>query len=89
MNLNESWGIKTNHNIYKILKSLPRKDSQRILFIIESFSQNPFSGDIQKMKGENNIWCRRVGNYRIFYEIKLNERIIYIFNVKRRDSKTY
>ena len=89
MNSNESWDIRTNNNIYKILKSFPKKDSEKIVSIIESLSQNPFFGDIQKMAEEENIWRRRVGNYRIFYEIKSDERMVYVFNLKRRSSKTY
>jgi len=50
---------------------------------------NPFLGDIEKIKGEENIWRRRVGAYRIFCEIVSQDRIIYVFRVERRTSSTY
>lgn len=41
------------------------------------------------MKGEENVWRRRVGSYRIFYEIIVDKKIIYVYDVKRRTSSTY
>ena len=45
--------------------------------------------DIEKIKGEENVWRRRIGNYRIFYEINPKRRSINIFWVERRTSSTY
>jgi len=50
---------------------------------------NPYRGDIEKMKGEENIWRRRIGAYRIFYEIIPKEKVIYVFRAERRTTKTY
>jgi len=41
------------------------------------------------MKGEENVWRRRVGAYRIFYELISKEKTINVFRVERRTSKTY
>jgi mRNA-degrading endonuclease RelE of RelBE toxin-antitoxin system len=41
------------------------------------------------MKGEENVWRRRAGAYRIFYELIPKTKIIYVFRVERRTSKTY
>ncbi len=57
--------------------------------VIELFPLDPYAGDIQKIKGEKDVWRRRVGNYRIFYEIDQNAKTIHIFRVERRGSKTY
>ncbi len=75
--------------VFKNLKKIPHKDTGRILFVIRSLSNSPFGGDIKKMKGDKNTWRRRVGNYRIFYEIITEERVIHVFWVERRTSKTY
>lgn len=48
-----------------------------------------FNGDIQKMKGEYNAWRKRIGAYRLFYEIVNSEKIIHVFNLERRSSNTY
>jgi len=50
---------------------------------------NPYSGDFKKILGEENSWCRRIGAYRIFYEIIPQEKTIFVFRIERRTSKTY
>lgn len=89
MNSNKNWVLQIDPVIYKKLRRIPQKDAERILFIIESLSANPYFGDIKKMKGEENTWRRRVGSYRIFYEIISQLKIINVFYIERRTSKTY
>ncbi len=89
MNLEKSWALQIDPTIYKFLNKIPRKDSERILFVLEKLTQDPFLGDIEKMSGEINIWRKRIGAYRLFYEIHKNRRIIYIFKLERRTSTTY
>jgi len=50
---------------------------------------NPYSGDFKKILGEENSWRRRIGAYRIFYEIIPQEKTIFVFRIERRTSKTY
>lgn len=89
MNSKASWELQIDPSVYKQIKKIPRKDAERILFIMESMSFDPFQGDIQKMKGEKDIWRRRFGSYRIFYEIFQDEMLIVVFKIKRRTSNTY
>ena len=90
MNSKENWALQIDPVVYKFLKKVPRKDAERILFVIESeLSENPFSGDIQKMGGEQNTWRRRIGAYRIKFEVIKEEKTIHVFRVERRTSKTY
>ncbi|MBU4481626.1 type II toxin-antitoxin system RelE/ParE family toxin [Candidatus Parcubacteria bacterium] len=90
MNSNTDWKLKIRDRIWKDLAKFPEKDRERIIGIIEKeIILNPYLGDIEKMKGEENSWRRRVGAYRIFYEIYTEEKIIYVFRVERRTSKTY
>ncbi len=41
------------------------------------------------MEGEENTWRRRIGAYRVLYEIHPDKKIIYVFEIKRRTSTTY
>ena len=90
MSSNADWQLKIRDRVFKDIAKLPKKDKERIAEVIEKeISLNPYLGDIEKMKGEENSWRRRIGAYRIFYEIIPQERTIYIFRVERRTSKTY
>ncbi|OGY64293.1 MAG: hypothetical protein A3I89_01220 [Candidatus Harrisonbacteria bacterium RIFCSPLOWO2_02_FULL_41_11] len=89
MNLSGNWQVRIREIVYKQLARFPVKDRERLLRAIDGLSANPFIGDIQKMGGEENVWRRRIGSYRIRYEIYVQERVIYVFFVERRTSKTY
>ena len=89
MNLNGNWGLQIRDKVFKALNKLQPKDRQRLTEIIEDLPSDPYCGDIEKMGGEEKEWRRRSGAFRIFYEIKDLERIIYVFRVERRGSKTY
>lgn len=89
MSLNPNWQVKIRENVYKDIERFPQKDKTRILGVIKNVVLSPFLGDVEKMKGEENVWRRRVGAYRIFYEILPKEKVIYIFHIERRTSKTY
>ena len=84
-----SWDVKIAERAVKQLKRIPEKDAQRLSFILQSLSQNPYEGDLEKIKGEENVWRRRIGNYRIIYEVFPGKKFIFIENVKRRTDTTY
>mgnify|MGYP001606990876 CR=1 FL=1 len=89
MSLSKNWVLQIDPEVLKTLKKFPQKDSKRIVTVIESLPANPYSGDIQKMKGEENVWRRRIGSYRLFYEIFAEEKIIHVYHVERRTTQTY
>lgn len=89
MNSSKSWDLQVDNSFFKILKQMSRRDADVLLEVIRLLPANPYFGDIQKMKGEDNTWRRRIGSYRIFYKLKVSERVILVFNLERRTSKTY
>ena len=89
MSSSKNWDLQVDPSVYKVLKKIPRPIAEDILVAIRLLPANPYFGDIQKMKGENDAWRRRIGAYRIFYKIKTMERTILVFHLERRTSKTY
>lgn len=89
MNYGKNWASEINDGIYKYLAKIPREDSRRILDLIANLANDPFIGDIEKIKCEKDLWRRRIGSYRILYELYRDLKIIHITNVERRSSKTY
>lgn len=84
-----NWDLIVAKRAQKELVRFPQKDQERITDAIDELKNDPFAGDIQKIKGEERVWRRRVGNYRIFYEVLLEMRTIFVFRVERRTSTTY
>ncbi len=89
MSSSENWDLRVDPDVFKILKRISWQDAEVILKVIKLLPFNPYFGDIQKMRGEENSWRRRVGSYRIFYKLKTKEKVILVFNLERRTSKTY
>ena len=84
-----SWALSVRKQVFKYLARVPRGDAERITAIIRGLAVNPYDGDVEKMGGETNVWRRRVGSYRVFYEIRQGQRVVYVFHVERRTSSTY
>ena len=89
MNLLQNWDLKIDSSVLKTFTKIPKKYAITLDFVIKNLPSNPYFGDIQKLKGEDESWRRRVGSYRIFYKIKINEKVILVYKVERRRSHTY
>lgn len=89
MNSKPGWVLQIDPKVEKALKNIPQKDTKRIIAAIEQLPENPYGGDIQKMKGEQNVWRRRIGEYRFFYEVISKESILNVFHIERRTTITY
>lgn len=86
---NEIWRVAVEPLVRKALKRLPKNDHIRVMETISSLVHDPYAGDVRKLGGTENSWRRRVGSYRIFFEISQSERRVDIFKIERRGSKTY
>lgn len=89
MNSSKNWDLQVDPSVFKVLKKIRQRDAEAILNVIKFLPFDPYFGDIQKMKSEENSWRRRVGAYRIFYKITTSEKILLVFKLERRTSKTY
>ena len=69
----------------KQLDKLQPQISSRIFKKVEELSENPFSKDIKKLKGEP-AFRLRVGDYRIIFDIDMKNRIIYILRLGHRKN---
>lgn len=84
-----NWEIKIAKRVLKEIKRIPKKDAKRLSLVLEGLTKNPYQGDIEKIRGEDNIWRRRVGNYRILYQVLPEQKYIEVFQVRRRTTTTY
>lgn len=84
-----SWTLHIREKAKKSLRRFSKKDQERIKEILFELKENPFAGDIVKLESEDNLWRRRVGAYRIKFQIRDTEKIVYVYEIKRRTSSTY
>jgi len=72
----------------KALKRIAAGDRTRILAALGEMQENPFRGDICKLQGLPGF-RRRVGNWRIFFELIPERKHVVISAIERRTSTTY
>ena len=85
----ESWGLEIEPDVYRTTKRWSPDDKRRVFDAVRMLAENPYAGDIEKLKGEENRWRRRIGAYRIFYRVYQQNRKVLVVQVKRRGSHTY
>ncbi|MBI2639807.1 MAG: type II toxin-antitoxin system RelE/ParE family toxin [Candidatus Sungbacteria bacterium] len=84
-----SWVVHIPKRVKKQIKRLPIRDRERILNALRDFVIDPWLGDIAKIGERDDLWRRRVGNYRIFYSIRTGAGVVEIKEVLRRASNIY
>lgn len=84
-----TWRLQIAKRAGKALAKFPVKDQHRILAALTEMRGNPFSGDIVRLQSERSTWRRRVGNYRIFFDVYTQSLFVDVVEIERRTSKTY
>ncbi len=84
----ENWVLLVLPKVAKVAKKFPKQDREHIGAAVTEMRLNPYVGDFSKLEG-GNVWRRRVGSYRIFFEVDQTARTIVIFHIERRGSNTY
>lgn len=51
--------------------------------------QNPFTGDIQRLENQPTAFRRRVGDWRIFFDVYPEERLVEVTDIVQRTTTTY
>ena len=86
---NRSWRVVLADRTKKQLRRIPVTSRERISRALNAIESDPWSGDIDKLDGDEISWRRRVGNYRIIFDILSTERVVFIHEITRRTSSTY
>jgi mRNA-degrading endonuclease RelE of RelBE toxin-antitoxin system len=82
-----NWTLLVSTSARKQLANFPSRDQQHIEDALDIMEADPFSGDIKRLRPQG--WRRRVGSYRIFYDLDIDERQIVVTAIVRRTSTTY
>ena len=84
-----TWNLQVAGPAQKDLRKLPVKEQARIRAALAAIQDDPFSGDITRLKAHPTVWRRRVGNYRIFFDLYPETLMVVVVAIKRRTSTTY
>jgi mRNA-degrading endonuclease RelE of RelBE toxin-antitoxin system len=83
------WTIHVAKRAEKQLSHFPGKDRERILAALQMMCDDPFSGHIVRLTNQPTAWRRRVGSYRIFFDLYPDQLLVEVVDISRRTSTTY
>jgi len=89
MNTYATWTIILAGPATESLKRIPTRDRERIHAALKEMEVDPFQGDIKYLKGQSERLRRRVGNWRIFFRLVVEQRHVVVLAIERRTSTTY
>ena len=72
------------------LQALEAKDRRSIDKAIMEMLKGPLTGDVRWLKpAELGQYRKRIGRWRIFFEVEVHKRVVFITAVRPRTSTTY
>jgi mRNA-degrading endonuclease RelE of RelBE toxin-antitoxin system len=83
------WALLITRSAERDLRALSSADLRRINAAFEAMRASPYSGDVKLLAGTAGVLRRRVGPWRILFEVHQRERQVVVLGVKRRTSTTY
>jgi mRNA-degrading endonuclease RelE of RelBE toxin-antitoxin system len=83
------WSLVITKPAARDLRDVPRADLEYIAAAFDGMGSDPYAGDIKFLKGTHRVLRRRVGMWRILFEVHPDRRLVVILGVTRRSSNTY
>jgi mRNA-degrading endonuclease RelE of RelBE toxin-antitoxin system len=73
----------------KALRRAQGDDRARLLAALDSLAEDPSAGDVAPLRHERSAFRRRVGDWRIFFDLSPRERVVNVVAIERRTTTTY
>jgi mRNA interferase RelE/StbE len=80
------YGFKSTGKFSKQKDKLPQEISKRAAEAMKSILTNPYSNGIRLVGNLKGFWKKRIGNYRIIYEIIESDKIVVFHIVEHRKN---
>jgi mRNA-degrading endonuclease RelE of RelBE toxin-antitoxin system len=84
-----TWTLEFARSVPKTLRRLPLRDHRTVMAELEEMRRDPLSGDVRRLTNHPVSFRRRVGNYRILFDLDPASRTVLVHDVVRRSSTTY
>ena len=82
-----SYKIDFKPSVEKDLRSIAKRNLQRIMNRLQELCENPRPRDSLKLSGSEGLFRIRVGDYRVIYEIDTQKDVITVHHIRhRRDA---
>ena len=84
------WTVVVEKRAYRTLSRLEEADRQRIQGALDAMRATPFGGDLKHLSNDpRGQFRRRVGSWRIFFDVDPGRGRVDVTAIERRTSTTY
>jgi mRNA interferase RelE/StbE len=85
-----NWDFQLAKQAQRAFRSMPSRDRDRLNDVLNDMKTDPLTGDVVSLKGEyEGQYRRRVGSWRILFELKTTAHVVLVHDIRRRSSTTY
>jgi mRNA-degrading endonuclease RelE of RelBE toxin-antitoxin system len=85
-----SWDFLLSNDAARSLRRMGARDRDRINRALNEMKGEPLSGDVVPLRGPyQGSFRRRVGSWRIFFSLDVEQKVIEVQDIRRRTSTTY
>ena len=78
-----------DRDLEKLKGRITRRDFERLRDAVRNLAKKPRPQGVRKIKGADNAYRIRVGNYRVVYDVYDSDKLVLILLVTRRSETTY
>lgn len=78
------FNIQLKPSVEKDLRKLPASVIRHVFEAFDKLAEEPSVPPDRKLSGTERIWRRRIGDYRIIYELDLSNHTVIIHYVRHR-----
>ncbi len=83
------WELWVARRAGRVVDRAPRHERDRLLAALEEMRDDPFRGDVVPLRHQPAAFRRRVGAWRIFFDVDRERARIAVTEVVRRTTTTY
>ena len=83
------WQVIVAKPAQKLLARAPRSERERIWAALEAMRIDPLAGDVRPLTNQSTAFRRRVGGWRIFFDLNQEIQRVDVTAIERRTSTTY
>ena len=80
----DSYEIRWKRSAERELRNLDSKQVSRIIQKVETLATDPFPRGCCKLRGTEQTYRIRVGDYRVIYQVDEHTKVVTIYHVRHR-----
>jgi len=81
-----SYEIRWKRSAERDLRNIDRQQIRRIIKTVESLADTPFPRQCRKLRGSENLYQVRVGDYRAIYHVDTGAKTVTLYFVRHREE---